>query len=53
MPMVLEALRCGDNELFIAHPELDETRVFVHFSAKQRRYNKVEAWGAIKEYSLR
>jgi hypothetical protein len=51
MPMVLEALRYGENELFTAHPELDETGVLVHFSARQRRFNKVEAWGPIKKYS--
>jgi hypothetical protein len=50
MPMVLAALRYGDRELFAAHPELDETEIFVHFSASHNRYNKVEDWDQIKKY---
>ena len=50
MPMVIEALRYGDRTLFIAHPELDEARIFVHFSSDRSRYNKVEDWGQIKKY---
>jgi len=50
MPMVLAALRYGDRELFAAHPELDETEIFVHFSSSHNRYNKVEDWHQIKKY---
>jgi len=50
MPMVLEALRYGERELFAAHPELDATEIFVHFSSNHKRYNKVERWGQFKKY---
>lgn len=50
MPMVLEALRYGDRELFAAHPELDSAEIFVHFSSDHKRYNQVERWGQIREY---
>ncbi len=50
MPMVLAALRYGDRELFAAYPELETTRIFVHFSSNHSRYNKVEDWKQIREY---
>jgi hypothetical protein len=50
MPMVLEALRYGDRKLFMAHTELDDARIFVHFASNRSRYNKVEDWGQIKKY---
>jgi hypothetical protein len=50
MPMVLAALRYGDRDLFAAHPELDEMKIFVHFSSNHNRYNKVEDWDQIKKY---
>jgi hypothetical protein len=50
LPMVLEAFRYGDQELFTAHPELDDAKIYVHFAAKQSRFNQVEEWGQIKKY---
>jgi hypothetical protein len=50
LPMVLEAFRYGDQELFTAHPELDDAKVYVHFAAKQSRYKQVEEWEQIKKY---
>ncbi len=50
MPMVLEALRYGDRDLYSAHPALDEAGIEVHFSARQVRYNKVESWGQVKKF---
>ena len=50
MPMVLAALRYGDREFFAAHPELDATEIFVHFSSSHNRYNKVEDWGQVEKY---
>ena len=31
-------------------PELERTKVFVHFSSRQKRFDKLEAWGLIGEY---
>jgi hypothetical protein len=52
MPMVLEAIRYGDNDVFKRHPELDETKTIVHFASHRKRYNQVEDWGEIKKYKL-
>jgi hypothetical protein len=52
MPLVLQAFRCGDRELFNDIPELDQAPVFVHFRASQARYHSVEAWGRIGDYRL-
>jgi len=50
LPLVLEALRFGDRQLFEAHPELDRAPIRVHFRAAQRRYNRTESWGAPADY---
>jgi hypothetical protein len=50
MPMALEAIRYGDREIFIQHPELDEGKVVVHFASHRKRYNRDEDWGQIKQY---
>ena len=52
MPMVLEALRFGDQPLYEAHPELDNAPIQVHFHATQRRYNRLESWGVPADYRL-
>jgi len=53
LPQVLEAFRLGDQALFEAHPELDEAPIWVHFSARQRRYNRRESWGTPADYRSR
>lgn len=50
LPLVLEALRHGDRELFSTHPELDQAPISVHFKAIQKRYNRVEEWGTPVDY---
>jgi hypothetical protein len=50
LPLVLEALRFGDRALFDAHTELDHAPIWVHFHAKQPRYNVVESWGTPADY---
>ena len=52
LPLVLEALRCGDGELFEAHPELDGAPILVHFRSHRRRYRRVERWGTPADYRL-
>lgn len=51
LPLVLEAFRFGDRELFEARPELDQAPILVHFHATQPRYNQVESWGTPSDYS--
>ena len=50
MPLVLQALREGDNTLYKTSPELKDTQVFVHFFARQKRFQKIEQWGQVGEY---
>jgi hypothetical protein len=50
LPLVLEAFRYGDRAIFAAHPELDGAPIRIHFSARQRRYRRVERWGTLGDY---
>jgi hypothetical protein len=51
LPLVLEAFRFGDRRLFETQPELDQAPIWVHFHAKQPRYNRVESWGVPADYT--
>jgi len=50
LPLALEAIRYGDNEFFLAHPELDNAPIWVHFDSSYAYYNKVEKWGTPEDY---
>ena len=50
LPLVLEAIRYGDQVLFKHNPELDNAPVFIHFKSNDRRFNKVENWGTMAKY---
>jgi hypothetical protein len=50
LPLVLEAFRYGDRELFDAHPEMDQAPIRIHFHAVQKRYNQVEDWGTPADF---
>jgi hypothetical protein len=52
MPMVLEAFRWGDKKLFQSHPELDEATILIHFHRKNKRQDKKETGGQLKDYRL-
>jgi hypothetical protein len=52
LPLVLEAFRLGDLDLYRSCPELDQAPIMVHFHATQRRYNLVEQWGKPADYAL-
>lgn len=52
MPMVLEAIRYGDADIFHVHPELDEAKVLIHFASHRKRYRQVEDWGPIQKYKF-
>ena len=51
LPLVLEAFRFGDRRLFETQPELDQAPIWVHFHARQPRYNRVESWGVLAEFA--
>jgi hypothetical protein len=51
MPLVLEAIRYGDGALFKHNPKLDKTPVLIHFQSTNNRFDKVEDWGTMADYS--
>jgi hypothetical protein len=50
LPMVLEAFREAERDLYLRCPELEETPISVRFAAWQRRYQLEEDWGKIGHY---
>ncbi len=52
LPLVLEALRFGDQRLYESNPHLDEAPILIHFHARQARYNHVETWGKPRDYCI-
>jgi hypothetical protein len=52
LPMALQALCYGDRILFKEHPDLAKTRVLVHFTARQEKYNRDEMWGVLEDYQV-
>jgi magnesium dechelatase len=52
LPLVLEAFRHGDRELYEARPELDGAAILVHFRSSRRRYRRLERWGSPADYRL-
>lgn len=49
LPVVLEAFRYGDENLFKNHPELEEALVWVYFHSNVKEFNRVECWGPLRE----
>ena len=52
LPLVLEAFRHGDRQLFEVHPELDYAPIEVRFRSHRRRYRRRERWGTPADYRL-
>ncbi len=50
LPLVLEAIRFGDRNLFEKIPNLDNTPVLINFQSTANRFNKVENWGTMADY---
>ena len=50
LPLVMEAIRYGDRNLFETNPDLDQASVKVYFRSHSRRYNQVENWGVMADY---
>ncbi|MFW9999697.1 MAG: staygreen family protein [Candidatus Hodarchaeota archaeon] len=49
LPLVFQTIRYGDKKLFEKFPKLKEAQIFVHFQSKNKKYNKIENFGQIKE----
>lgn len=52
LPLVLEALRWADRELFEIRPELDRAPIWIHFRSTRRRYHRTERWGSPADYRI-
>jgi hypothetical protein len=52
LPLVLEALRYGDRELFNKDTKLDQAEILVHLRKPKTRDCKIESWGHIGDYKL-
>ena len=50
MPLVLEAIRYGDGELFYSYPRLDQAEVVVHFKKSKTENCEPEVWGPLRNY---
>lgn len=50
LPLVLEAFRYGDRNLFEQNVKLDKTSVLVYFKSANSRFNSIENWGAFSNY---
>ncbi|MFX0029460.1 MAG: staygreen family protein [Candidatus Hermodarchaeota archaeon] len=49
LPLVFQTIKQGDKSLYKAFPFLSESQVFVHFNSKNKKYDKVENFGKIKD----
>lgn len=50
MRVVLEELRYGDRQMYDALPNLDKSKVVVHFNSKRPKYHRTEGYGEIGHY---
>lgn len=50
MPTALQAVRFGDNGLFVAYPALDSTPVYIQFISANPDRNKLYDFGVIGDY---
>jgi hypothetical protein len=50
LPLALEAIRYGDSELFMEHPQLDKAPIWIYFDSPNPEYNKFEYWGTPADY---
>jgi hypothetical protein len=49
LPMVLKAFRHGDDSIFQSNPNLNDSSIYVHFNSKNKKYNKIENYGQMKD----
>jgi hypothetical protein len=51
LPLVLEGFRYGDKRINEKVPELENSQILVHFKSKNKKYDRVENYGKIKDIS--
>jgi len=52
LPLILEAIRYGDQELFVSDSKLDQAGIFVHFQKPKSENSKIESYGFLGDYKL-
>ncbi len=52
LPLVLEAIRYGDQELFSNYLWMDQVEIFVHFNKPKSKDCKIESCGHLRDYKL-
>jgi hypothetical protein len=50
MPLVLEAIRHGDQAFFAVHPELETAPILVHFRLSSHDHSETEEWGTLADF---
>jgi hypothetical protein len=51
LPLAIEAIRYGDRSLFEKNSKFDQFPINVYFSSRDKKYNRVESWGVMADYS--
>ena len=49
LPLVLQAIRYGDKKLIEEMPEIENSRIFVHFQSRNKKYERIENHGQLKD----
>lgn len=49
LPLVLQTIRCGDKKLIQAMPEIENSRIIIHFQSKNKKYDRIENYGQLKD----
>ncbi|MBM7868120.1 hypothetical protein GTO89_15065 [Heliobacterium gestii] len=52
LPLALAAIRYGDAQFFMAHPELDHAPILIYFDSTNPNYHRFENWGTPSDYRL-
>lgn len=50
LPLVFQAIIYGDKRLIQENPYLGNSQIIVHFQSKNKKYNKIESSGQIKDF---
>ena len=49
LPLVLQAFTYGDKKFIEDMPEIEDSQIIVHFQSKNKKYDRIETFGQIKE----
>jgi hypothetical protein len=52
LSLVLEAIRFGDKAFFEGDPQLHNIPILVHFKSTDKKYDKIEKWGLLRDHRL-